>query len=118
MTRVVTGRGRQSDEDDEVVETGPERAGREVERVLKALCGSVFSFGDRPRIHGYPRRVEQPASRPDAIDVVDEDLHAPAAAYEVGEAAADAPVDFEVPGVGNLHGPDPFVALSRVEHVH
>src|SRR5262249_55968059 len=102
----------------EVVDTGPDRAGREVERVLKALCVSVFSFGDRPRIHGYPRPVEQPTSRPSAIDSVNEYLSATTTAYKDGKEAADAPVDFEVPGVGNLHGQDPFVALSRVEHVH
>src|SRR5262249_7480259 len=118
MTRLVTAFAGQSYEDDEVVDTGPDRAGGERERGLKAPRGRVFSLRGGPGIRGHPRRPHQPARPPDAIDVVDEDLHAPAAADEVGEAAADAPVDFEAPWVGNFHGPDALVALSRVEHVY
>src|SRR5262249_13932069 len=116
--RVVTFTAGQGDDNDEVVDTGPHRAGREGERLLKTNRGSILSFGDLPVIRVHLRRADQPGGRPDAIDVVDVDLHAPAAAYHVGEAAADAPVVLELPGVSRLHGPDRLVALRRVEHGH
>src|SRR5690349_18954042 len=120
--RVVAVTGGQGDDDDEVIDTGLGRAGRaEFEPVLKTKLGSIFSFGDLyPVIRGHLLRADPAGPTPcgfDAIDVVDEDLHAPAAAYHVGEAAADAPSHQEVPAVGRLHGPDLLVPLGRVEHV-
>src|SRR5215472_7592713 len=120
--RVVTVAGGQSDDDDEVVDAGLGRAGRvEVEPVLKTKRSSVLSFGDLyPVIRGHLLRADPAGLTPwgfEAIDVVEEDLDAPAAAYHVGEAAADAPSHQEVPGVGRLHGPDLLVVLGRVEHV-
>src|SRR5215471_9242321 len=121
--RVVTVTGGQSDDDDEVVDTGLGRAGRgELEPMFKTKRSSVLSFGDlHSVIRGHLLGADPAGLTPcgfDAIDVVNEDLHAPAAAYHVGEAAADAPVDLEVPAVGRLDGPYRFAALSRIEHGH
>src|SRR5260370_15953292 len=120
--RVVTVTGGQSDDEEEVLDRGLGRAGRgELELVLKTKLASVLSFGDLfPVICGHLLRADPAGLTPcgfDAIDVVNEDLHAPAAAYHVGEAAADAPSHQESPGVGRLHGPDLLVVLGRVEHV-
>src|SRR5262249_56187909 len=86
----------------EVVDAGLGRAGRgEVEPVLKTKRSSVLSFGDLyPVIRGHLLRADPAGLTPwgfEAIDVVDEDLDAPAAAYHVGEAAADAPSHPNIP---------------------
>src|SRR5262249_60871933 len=67
--------------------------------------------------HIFSRGAELPVSGTDAIDVVDEDLNAPAAAQQIGVRAADAPFNGEVPGGVSLDDPDPLVVLRGVGHV-
>src|SRR5262249_44441648 len=91
-----------------------------VELVLEAPLAGVVVRRRRdvhPACPVYACGAKRPASETDAIDVVYENLYAPAAVHHVGEGAADAPFDVEIPGSIGLNYADPLV-LCRVGHVH